>query len=56
MIRKLQFYREGGSDKHLRDISRMLAGLGDDWPRETIHDLLGQYGLRKEWEMVQASD
>ena len=30
IIRKLQFYREGGSPKYLRDISRMLISLGED--------------------------
>jgi len=29
IIRKLEFYREGGSDKHLRDIRAMLAVSGE---------------------------
>ena len=56
IIRKLQFYREGGSDKHLRDIRRMLAGLGNDWPRETMLELVGKHGLDAEWEKARASD
>ena len=30
IIRKLEFYREGGSDKHVRDIRSMLAVSGDE--------------------------
>ncbi len=34
IVRKLQFFREGGSQKHLRDISRMLTALGEEWGRD----------------------
>jgi hypothetical protein len=52
MIRKLQFFREGGSPKHLRDIQRMLAGLGDDWPREDLMRMLREHHLESEWSKV----
>jgi hypothetical protein len=55
IVRKLQFFREGGSPKHLRDISRMLASLGDDWPRQTLLDLVGEYGLEAEWDEARVS-
>lgn len=50
IIRKLQFYREGGSQKHLRDISRMLLGLGDSWDRAKLCELVQQHGLMAEWD------
>ena len=34
IVRKLEYYREGGSEKHLRDIRSMLAVSGD---REHYH-------------------
>ena len=49
IVRKLQFYREGGSEKHLRDISRMLLGLGDSWSRTKLLELVEQHGLQPEW-------
>jgi hypothetical protein len=50
IIRKLQFYREGGSQKHLRDISRMLLGLGDSWDCAKLLELIQQHGLKTEWD------
>ena len=52
IIRKLQFYREGGSPKHLRDIGRMLISLGEDWPRETLLEMIRQHGLQAPWAEV----
>lgn len=53
IMRKLQFFREGGSQKHVRDISRMLVGLGDGWEQETLREMIGTHGLHEEWQMVQ---
>ncbi|WP_449067095.1 hypothetical protein [Prosthecobacter sp.] len=52
IIRKLQFYREGGSEKHLRDISRMLLGLGEDWERGPLRQMILAHGLSSEWDRV----
>lgn len=53
IIRKLQYFKEGRSQKHLRDISRMLTGLGEAWGRETLERLIRDYGLAAEWAEVQ---
>ncbi|MEM1082684.1 MAG: hypothetical protein AAGI48_01060 [Verrucomicrobiota bacterium] len=53
IIRKLQFFREGQSAKHLRDISRMLASMEPEWDRKTLLDLIREYGLDSEWALVQ---
>jgi hypothetical protein len=52
IIRKLQFLREGGSGKHLRDIHRMLVGLGSDWDRTTLTTMIRDLQLESEWARV----
>jgi len=50
ILRKLEYYREGGSEKHLRDIAGMLALSADKINfkqlEKNIHDNL----LEKEWK------
>jgi hypothetical protein len=49
IIGKLQYFQEGGSEKHLRDIRSMLKISGDriddDWLKTQISNL----GLEAEW-------
>jgi hypothetical protein len=52
ILRKLQFYREGRSEKHLRDVSRMLVGLGEEWDRGTLLAMVARYDLVEEWGAV----
>ena len=52
IVRKLQFFREGGSCKHLRDISRMLIGLGDDWNSQPLLEMIATHKLQDEWQKV----
>lgn len=54
IVRKLEFYREGGSPKHLRDISRMKTGLGDAWDSDVLTRMIHQQGLQAQWAEVQA--
>jgi hypothetical protein len=54
ILRKLQFYREGRSTKHLRDIFRMLAGLGANCDRAALEKLIEEHGLAAEWAAAQA--
>lgn len=54
IVRKLQFFREGGSQKHLRDINRMLASLGDEWSRENLISFIRNHQLDPEWKQVLA--
>lgn len=53
IVRKLQFYREGSSAKHLRDIHRMVHVLGAGWDRQDLLGLIQDYGLAPEWEAAQ---
>ena len=50
IIRKLQFYREGRSQKHLRDIGGMLRGLGETWDQSMLRGMICEHGLGPEWE------
>lgn len=52
IVKQLQFYREGGSTKHLRDIQRMLIGLGEDWNREELLKHVKELKLEGEWGRV----
>jgi hypothetical protein len=54
IIRKLQYFREGSSPKHLRDIHRMLQGLGDLWDRSQLDAMIRDHTLQAEWEKVAA--
>jgi hypothetical protein len=52
ILRKLQYYREGGSEKHLRDIRAMLAVSGDQLDRAVLQDWIIRLGLETEWARV----
>jgi hypothetical protein len=53
IVRKLQYLREGESDKHVRDIRAMLrlsAGLID---RDALAEQVALYALEQEWAACQ---
>lgn len=54
--RKLQFYREGESPKHLRDVLGIVNGMEPDWNREPLHGLIEAHGLQPEWQAALAAD
>jgi hypothetical protein len=47
IVRKLQFFREGGSDKHLRDIRFILAATAVD--RRFVEAQVAKRGLEEVW-------
>jgi hypothetical protein len=55
IVRKLEYYREGGSDKHLRDIRSMLAVSGDQLDRPSLNEWIDRRGLQAEWRLVSLS-
>jgi hypothetical protein len=55
IVRKLQFYREGGSSKHLRDIGGILHHSSDLLDHEDLHARIARLGLDPEWRAVQES-
>lgn len=52
ILRKLEYHREGGSEKHLRDIRAMLAVSGDLLDRTALQDWIARLGLETEWKRV----
>jgi hypothetical protein len=46
---KLEYFREGGSEKHLRDIGAMLAISGEQLDRAALTDWVSRLGLAPEW-------
>jgi len=55
IIKKLEFFKEGGSDKHLRDIAGVLAVMGDQIDRTYIERWARRLGLTDEWNLVNSS-
>jgi hypothetical protein len=52
IIRKLEYYREGGSEKHLRDIRSMLSVSGEQLDQTALNDWIQRRGLEAEWQRI----
>ena len=55
IVRKLEYYREGGAEKHLRDIRAMLAVSGEQLDRPTLDEWIQRQGLDAEWQRVSSA-
>jgi hypothetical protein len=53
ILKKLQFYVEGRSDKHLTDIVGMLRLSGPEIDRVFIDRMAGPMGVAAEWERMK---
>jgi hypothetical protein len=53
IVRKLEYYREGGSEKHLRDIRSMLATSPEAIDRAELEKQIVARGLQDAWRQVQ---
>lgn len=54
ILRKLEYFREGKSEKHLRDIRGMLDISGDQIDRAFLAQWVERMGLGAEWERAVA--
>jgi hypothetical protein len=54
ILRKLEYFREGGSEKHLRDIRGMLEVSGAQIDRPLLEQWIARLGLAAEWARVLA--
>jgi hypothetical protein len=52
IVRKLEYYREGHAEKHLRDIRAMLAVSGEQLDRPALNEWIQRRGLQSEWQQV----
>jgi hypothetical protein len=53
ILRKLEYFREGGSDKHLKDIVSMMEISSDQISFGQLAEKIQTYGLQKEWEKIK---
>lgn len=53
IIKKMEYYKEGGSEKHLRDITGILKISGDQVDINYISDWAKRLGLTEMWEAIQ---
>ena len=53
IVRKLEYFNEGGSDKHLRDIRGMLDVSGDLIATVELESMIRERYLDEAWERVK---
>jgi hypothetical protein len=55
IVRKLEYFRDGGSDRHLRDIAGVLRVSGEQVNREHLGQLVAERGLDDLWRRASES-
>jgi hypothetical protein len=53
ILRKLEYYREGGSEKHLRDIRSMLNTSPEAIQGAELEQQIAARGLQEAWRHLQ---
>lgn len=56
IVRKLEYFREGGSTKHLSDIGAILRIHPDLVDQRELASWIDRRGLRAEWDRVATED
>jgi len=52
IVRKLEYFREGGSEKHLRDIRSMLAISKEQIDNAQLQKWIQRLALESEWQKI----
>jgi hypothetical protein len=52
IIKKMQYFEEGGSEKHLRDIAGVLKVMGEQIDRRYIAEWAQRLGVGEIWQRV----
>jgi hypothetical protein len=52
IVRKLEYFREGGSEKYLRDIRAMLNVSGDAINRDDLNFWIQRRSVEAQWKLV----
>ena len=55
IVRKLEYYREGGAEKHLRDIRAMFAVSSEQLDQTVLSEWIQRRGLEAEWKQVSTA-
>lgn len=53
IVRKLQYYLEGGSQKHLTDIANVLKFTAETIDMAALHQWLDKLGLHQVWQKIE---
>ena len=53
ILKKMEFFREGGSEKHLRDIAGILRVRGEELDCDYIDGWADQLGLETIWKTIR---
>jgi len=53
ILKKMDFFREGGSEKHLRDITGIMMVSGDELDHDYIESWADQMGLETIWRTIK---
>jgi hypothetical protein len=53
ILRKLEYYREGQSEKHLRDISAILTVSEDEIDFKMLEAQINERSLEKQWQAAK---
>ncbi len=56
IIKKMLYYREGGSEKHLRDIAGVVRIQGDKLDIGYIESWTTRFGLDDIWQMIREAE
>ena len=56
ILKKMVYYHEGGSDKHLRDIAGVLRIQGNLLDRDYIQHWTEQFGVNDIWQAIVAKE
>lgn len=49
IVNKLRYFKMGGSDRHLRDIARMIEISEAAIRKSSLEHWIGKFGLETEW-------
>ena len=52
ILRKLEYYKEGGSTKHIDDIRNMIEVSGTKIDQTVLKEKIDNLGLQHEWQLV----
>ena len=52
ILKKLEYFKEGGSEKHVRDILGVLRIRGNRIDRAYIAEWAGRLGVTEEWKLI----
>jgi hypothetical protein len=55
IVRKLEYYAQSGSDRHLRDIAGIIRVSGENIDTAALQRLLDERGLNPAWERARQS-